>query len=149
MKNRHPPLKKTKKSRTAKDNLHISLTQANKKLRSFEASVRSLNKKLRKAEAAVFYLKTEGTRLLLSNRTLKKSSEKHQKEAHRLLFSINKKEHSVFSTNNKKDRDYRSLEFNFEKVMQDNKNFEKINKIQKKENEALFSDASVKKRRWN
>ena len=33
----------------------------------------------------------------------------------------------------------------FEKVMNDNKNFEKINKIQKRENEALMSDASVKK----
>ena len=46
-------LQKNEKSRTAKDTLHISITQGNEKLRSLEASVRSLNKKLRKAEAAV------------------------------------------------------------------------------------------------
>ena len=94
-----------------------------------EARLRTLNNKLRKSEAAVSHLKTEETRLLLSNRTLKKSSEKHQKDARRYLFLINKQERSVFSTEKNKDREFRVLKVKFEKVMNDNKNFEKINKI--------------------
>ena len=107
--------------------------------------MKTLNNKLLKSEATVLRLKSEETRLLLLNRTLKKSSKKHQKEARRLLFLINKQKRSVVSTEKKKDRDFRALEVKFENVMHDNKNFVKINNIQKKENEALLSDVSVKK----
>ena len=138
-------VQKNEKSHTAKENLHISLTQANKKVKSLEARLRTLNKNLRKSEAAVLHLKTEETRLLLSNRTLKKLSEKHQKDTRHYLFLINKQERSVVSTEKKKDRDFRALEVKSDNVMHDNKNFVKINKIQKKENEALLSDVSVKK----
>ena len=102
-------VKKNEKSCTAKENLHISLKKANKKVKSLEDRVRSLNNKLLKSEATVLRLKTEETHLLLLNRTLKKSSKKHQKDARRYLFLINKQKRSVFSTKKKKDRDFRAL----------------------------------------
>ena len=102
-------VKKNEKSHTAKDNLHILLKQANKKVRSLEARLKTLNNKLLNSEATVLSLKNEETRLLLLNRTLKKSSEKHQKDARRYLFLINKQERSVFSTEKNKDRNFRAL----------------------------------------
>ena len=108
-----------------------------------EADLRLLNKKLRKADVKMSDFKNEETRLILSNKTLKKSSEKHQREAHRLLFSITKKEHSVSYTNKKKAGEFRALEVKLEKVVKENKKSEKINKILKTENEALASNVTV------
>ena len=44
---------------------------------------------------------------------------------------MNKKERSVSSTEKKKAKDFRVLEVKFEKVMKDNRKFEKVNKILK------------------
>ena len=91
-----PSLKKNEKSCTAKDTLDISLTQANKKVRSLKAALRLLKKKLRKADVKMSDFQSEETHLLLSNKTLKKASKKHQKESHRLLFLINEKTQCFF-----------------------------------------------------
>ena len=72
-------VKNNENSFTAKENIHISLKKMNKKVRSLEARLKTLNKKLLKSDATVSCLKSEETRLLLSNRSLKKSCEKHQK----------------------------------------------------------------------
>jgi hypothetical protein len=90
-----------------------------------EARLKTLNNKLLKSEATVSRLKSEETRLLLSNRTLNKSSEKHQKEARRYLLFLDKQTLSVDSAKNKKDRDFRALEDTLEKAMEQNKNFKK------------------------
>ena len=110
-----------------------------------ETSLKTVKKKLLKSEARISGLKNEESRLLLLNRSLKKSCEKHQKEARRNLFLMDKQARSVDSTKNNKDRDFRALEVKLEKVMEDNKNFQKEIAIKKKENEALLSDVSVKK----
>ena len=99
-----------------------------------EADLRLLKKKLSRADAEISGLKSEETRLIIANKSLKKAAEKHQKEAHRLLFFMNKKERSVSSTENKNAKYFRVMKFKFEKVMKDNRTFEKVNKILKTEN---------------
>ena len=62
-----------------------------------------------------------------------------------MLFSMNKKERSVLSTEKKTKKDFRVLEVKFEKVMKDNQKFEKANETLKTENETLTSDFTIKK----
>jgi hypothetical protein len=46
-------VKKNEKSSAAKDDLHISLRQANKKVKSLESSLKTANKKVLKSEATI------------------------------------------------------------------------------------------------
>ena len=67
-------VKKNEKSRTAKDTVDFSLKQGNKNVRRLEADLRLLNKKFCKADAQISDFKSEETRLILSNKTLKKAA---------------------------------------------------------------------------
>ena len=90
-----------------------------------EADARLLNKKFRKAEAENSDRKSEETRLIVINKSLKKAVDKHQREAHRLLFSMKIKEGSVSSTEKKIKIDFRALKVKFEKSMKEMKNWKK------------------------
>ena len=107
--------------------------------------MKTTKKKVMKSEATISILKIEESRLLMLNRSLKKTCDKHQKEARRYLFLMDKQTRIVDSAKNKKNRDFRGLEIKLEKVMQDSKTVKKELESKKKENEALLSDASVKK----
>ena len=72
-------IKKNEKTCAAKDDLHISLRQAKKKVRTLETSLKTAKKKVMKSEATISSLKIEESRLLLLNRSLKKTCDKHQK----------------------------------------------------------------------
>ena len=110
-----------------------------------EADARLLNKKFRRTEAENYDRKSEETRLIVINKSLKKAVDKHQKEAHRLLFSMNRKEGSVSSTEKKIKIDFRALKVKFEKAMKEMKKLEKANKTLKTKNEVLKSDVTLKK----
>ena len=138
-------IKKNEKSRTAKKTADLSLEQANKKVRRLEADARLLNKKFRRAEAENSDRKSEETRLIVINKSLKKAVDKHQKEAHCLLFLMNRKEGSVSSTEKKIKIDFRALKVKFEKAMKEMKKLEKANKTLKTKNEVLTSDVTLKK----
>ena len=79
-------VKKNEKSRTANKTTDLSLEKDNKKVRRLETDARLLNKKFCRAEAENSDRKSEETRLIVINKSLKKAVDKHQKEAHRLLF---------------------------------------------------------------
>ena len=82
---------KKEKLSTAKKTADFSLKEVNKKMRRFEADARLLEKKFRRAKAEISDRKGEETRLIVTNKTLRKAVEKHKKEARRLFFSLRKK----------------------------------------------------------
>lgn len=88
-----------------------------------EADLQLINKKLRRAEAEISDRKSEETRLIVANKSLKKAVKKNQKEAHHLLFSINKKNNKFVVYQKKIKRDFRVLEVKFGKVMKENRKF--------------------------